>query len=189
MRIATASLESTSPYSQSRKHSVEKKDKESHDAYEKRTWRDRMHATADGQIFIPPMAFKFCIATAAKYLRMRIPGKDRSEFGKHFQSGVLVTEGLPLNYFKNEVEGEWLSLHANGKRGSGSRVDRCMPRIPEWSGDVRFLVLDDIITEEVFEKHLREAGSFIGIGRFRPENGGFYGRFKVNDLKWSSTEE
>jgi hypothetical protein len=31
----------------------------------------------------------------------------------------------------------------------------------------------------VFEHHLHEAGKFIGIGRFRPRNNGFYGRFDV----------
>jgi len=59
-----------------------------------------------------------------------------------------------------------------------------MPVIPNWNGDVEYYVLDETITPDVFEKHLQEAGNFIGIGRFRPENGGFYGRYKVNKISW-----
>ncbi len=188
MKLAIAELESLSPYSQSRKHNAETKDKEAKDAYEKRTWRERMHVNEDGNVFIPPMAFKFSLETAARYLRMRIPGKDKSEYGKHFKSGVIVIEGLELPVKKDKVPGEWLSLHANGKRGSGSRVDRCMPLISSWGGTVTYHILDDVITEEVFAKHLKESGNFIGIGRFRPENGGYYGRFKVNSVEWKDSE-
>ena len=31
---------------------------------------------------------------------------------------------------------------------------------------------------------LREAGKFIGIGRFRPRNNGYYGRFDVESVDW-----
>ena len=32
-------------------------------------------------------------------------------------------------------------------------------------------------------RELEAAGQFIGIGRFRPQNGGFYGRFRISKLK------
>ena len=47
-----------------------------------------------------------------------------------------------------------------------------------------FYVLDDIITESVFAQVLRSAGLLVGLGRFRPENRGFYGRFQVDSIKW-----
>ena len=40
----------------------------------------------------------------------------------------------------------------------------------------------ETITLSVFRKHLEEAGKFIGIGRFRPRNNGFYGRFEVKEI-------
>lgn len=185
MRACIASLESLSAYSQSRKKADKEDPKESHDAFEKRTWRERMHVMPDGHVFIPPMAFKFSLETAARFLRLRIPGKGQSEYGKHFKSGVLVMDPLVLPDKADKVDGEWLSLDANGKRGSGSRVDRCMPCIPTWKGEVKYYVLDDVIPNDVFEKVLSEAGNFIGLGRFRPENGGYYGRYKVNKVKWT----
>lgn len=193
MRIARAQLESIAPYSQSRFYAMENpklsrssgSTTESGADYEERTWRDRVHVNEAGNIVIPPMAFKNCIAEIAKYLGVQIPGKGKSTYTKHFEAGVMVLEGLTLPETKATVEGEWLHVPSDGRRGGPKRVPKCFPVIRKWSGDVTFHVLDDVITADVFEQHLRDAGNFIGIGRFRPRNNGYYGRFKVNKVAWS----
>lgn len=184
MIIATAHLVSISPYSQSRHHTTPKGDRELPKDYEARTWRERLHVTKDGSVFIPPMAFKNCLAEAAKFLSVQISGKGKATYTKHFEAGVLVTDGPVLPLKKEQVQGEWLFLPSDGKRGSGTRVDKCYPMIAEWEADVTFYVLDEIITQDVFRDHLEKAGQFIGIGRFRPRNNGFYGRFKLDGLTW-----
>lgn len=186
MKIATAKLESLSPYSQSQRLRTPRDDKEPWDHYEDRVWQERMHVNDDGFVYIPPMCFKRSLETAAKFLRMRIPGKDRSEYGKHFLAGIIVSEGLVLPVKAKDADSEWLPLSGSGKKG-GMDVNKRMPLFPEWSGEVTFYVLDDTITPDVFEKHLNEAGNFIGIGRFRPEKGGFYGRYKVLGVKWTES--
>lgn len=191
MRVATAQLESISPYSQSKHYETPKLGRpdgattETSKDYEERTWRDRCHTTEDGHLFIPPMAFKNCIAEVAKYLSMKIPGKGTSTYTKHFEAGLMVLDGLPLPITKDKVAGEWLFVPADGRRGSGKRVSKCFPVVPSWGGEVTFHILDNVITPAVFETHLREAGNFIGIGRFRPRNNGYYGRFKVNTVTWA----
>lgn len=184
MIIATVELESVSPYSQSRHHTTDRLDREIMRDYEARTWRDRLHVNRDGFVFIPPMAFKNCITEAAKFLGMQIPGKGKATYTKHFEAGVQVTDGPVLPLRKEDVQGEWLFLPSDGKRGSGTRVDKCYPLIPEWKVVVDFYILDEIITLDVFKEHLSKAGQFIGIGRFRPRNNGYYGRFKVNKVEW-----
>lgn len=184
MKQAIVSLESTSPYEQSRYYDTPKKDSELHKDYEARTWRDRMHVNKDGNVFIPPMAFKNCLSEAAKFLSVKIPGKGNATYTKHFEAGIMVTEPLVLPVKKDDVEGLWLFVPADGKRGGGKRVMKCFPVIPEWKGEVIFYIVDEVITEDVFLYHLNKAGMFIGIGTFRPRNNGFYGRFKVNDIVW-----
>ena len=187
MREVIAHLKSISPYSQSRHYSkdeVPPLSKERADDYEKRTWRNRMHVSAEGFVFIPPMAFKNCIAEIAKYNGEQIPGKGKSTYTKHFESGVMVIDPLELPFKADQIAGEWLFVPGDGKRGSGKRVMKCFPLIPEWHGHVRFHILDDTITEEVFERHLEQAGKFIGVGRFRPRNNGYYGRFAIEKLEW-----
>lgn len=40
-----------------------------------------------------------------------------------------------------------------------------------------------IASPAIVQRYLEEAGRLIGIGRFRPSNGGYYGRFNVETFK------
>jgi hypothetical protein len=185
VKTYVAKLKSSSPYSQGRHYSksdVPPLEKEGNDAYDKRTWRNRMHVM-DGEVYIPPMAFKNCLAEAAKFLSMQIPGKGKATYTKHFEAGVMVMDPVMLGLRAEAVASEALFVPASGKRGDGKRVERVFPFIPSWEGDVTITVIDETITRDVLHAHLVEAGKLIGIGRFRPRNNGFYGRFKVLSLE------
>ena len=185
MKTAIATLRGISPYSQSKHYTTDKLPKETPKDFEERTWRDRVHANEDGNVFIPPMAFKNCLSDAAKFLSIQIPGKGKSTYTKHIEAGVLVTDALILPIKKDEVKGEWLFVHSDAISGGGRRVEKCFPVIHQWGGDVTFYILDETVTEDVFRNILEQAGAFVGIGRFRPRNNGIYGRFKVEKLVWS----
>jgi hypothetical protein len=183
MKEIIVRLKSNSPYSQGRFHNAEKLEKESHDAYEKRTWNKRCHINKDGFVFIPPMAFKNCVSDCAKYISMQIPGKGKSTYTKHIEAGLLVTEPLVLPLKEKDILGEWFHVPSDGMRGGSKRVMKCFPIIPSWEGEVLYYIFDDTVTVDVFRYHLEQAGKFIGIGRFRPRNNGYYGRFDVLDLE------
>ncbi len=185
MKIAHCTLSSVAPYSQSRAHETPKLDRETSDAHEIRTWRNKLHVAPSGKVFIPPMSFKQALDEAAKQLGRQIPGKGKATYTKFFRSGILCIDGPELPFTPDEVPGERVHCNADGVRGSGKRVWRWFPTIPSWKADVAFHVLANEITKDVFEEHLVQAGGFIGIGRFRPQNGGFYGRFKVERIRWS----
>jgi len=190
MKTATVTLEGISPYSQGKHYTKEQfpkldEGKESDNAYEVRTWRERMHYDENDIVFIPPMAFKNCLTSAASFLGEKIVGKRGATYTKHFTAGVLVLEGATLGIKRSDVKGQWLYLPSDGKRGGAKRVDKCFGVIPTgWKASVVFHILDDNITEKVFKRHIDEAGNFIGLGVFRPQSNGFYGRFKVTSLKW-----
>ena len=182
---ATCKLQSMSPYSQSKFISEKKPKSETHADFEKRSWPQRCHVNDDGNVFIPPMAFKNCLSEAAKYKSIKIPGKGQSTYTKHIEAGVLVLDPLVLPMTLDDLSFEWLHVPSDGQRGGKKRVEKCFPLIPKWTGTVDFLIFDEQVTEEVFTDHLDDAGSFIGIGRFRPRNNGFYGRFCVESMKWN----
>ncbi|MAT51521.1 MAG: hypothetical protein CMK32_10100 [Porticoccaceae bacterium] len=184
VKKAICRLKSASPYSQGRFIQSEKSRDETHADFEKRVWKERCHVTKEGNLFIPPMCFKNCLAEAAKYKSIQIPGKGKSTFTKHFEAGILVVEPLVLDTKIDDIHGEWLHVPSDGRRGGSKRVEKCFPLVQNWDGVVEFLVLDEIITKDVFTEHLRDAGSFIGVGRFRPRNNGYYGRFSVEDVDW-----
>ena len=187
MKTAVARMTSVSPYSQSKFYLAKKNPKELDEDFEKRIWREHCHVVSvdDDHLVIPPMAFKNSLAESAKFLSIQIPGKGKATWTKHFEAGVMVTDGLVLPERKSTVEGEWLFLNADGKKGGGRRVLRCYPVIPKWAGEVTFYIVDDMITQDVFTDHLKQCGQLIGLGRFRPRNGGYYGRFRVDGVTWN----
>ena len=189
MKKATVQLTSASPYSQSRLYSVDipKLEKESAADYDQRNWREHQHYNKrTGEVFIPPMALKNALMECAQYLGEKIPGKGQATWTKHFTAGILIVEPIMLNVNKDETQSETFMCHADGKKGSGTRVARTFPVIHEWDGTAEVMILDESITKDVFTRYLEEAGKFIGIGRFRPRNGGFYGRFSVGEVLWES---
>ena len=186
-KTAIATLEGVSPYQQRRylsKLEHPKKSRELDDAYEKRTWRETMHVTDDGKIYIPPMAFKLSLWQGAKHLSMPIPGKGKQTFTKNFERGVIVAEPLVLPVKKDDVVATPLHVPSNGQKGGGARVLRYFPTIPKWGGEVVYSIVDDTITKDVFEQALTCAGQLVGVGVWRPENGGLNGRWKVKKLRW-----
>jgi len=179
-----ARIAGISPISQGKYHGIPKKDGETYEDHEDRTWRERMHATSDGVVFIPPMAFKNALSSAAKYLSMKIPGEGKKTYTKKFESGVLCSEPVVLDgILKDEVPRLKLFVPSDGKRGGSSRVMKNFPAIPKWGGILYVDVLDPIIKLEVLEKHLEVAGYMIGVGALRVENNGYFGRFKVERLR------
>jgi hypothetical protein len=185
MKQAICKLESASPYSASRAHETPKLNKELPDAYEERTWREKAHFDpVNLEVFIPPMSFKQSLDAAAQLLGVQIAGKGKSTYTKRFGSGVLVMDPVYLGLKRDETIKGRYHCNSDGVRGSGKRVWRIFPEVHKWKAEVTFHILDDIITESIFRDHLVAAGAFIGVGRFRPQNKGFYGKFKVAAVKW-----
>lgn len=185
MKRVKAHLESMSPYSQGRFHNTAKLEKELHGDYEDRTWKERMHYNKEnGLIFIPPMQFCNSLKEAAKYLSISIPGKGKSTFTKHFESGVLVINPLYTDTHIDNVEKDTQHVPSDGRRGGTTRVIKHFGIIRKWSGVVEYLVTDETITKNVFSEVLEASGQLIGVGRFRPRNWGYFGTFKVNKIEW-----
>lgn len=189
--IAIAHLASTSDYSASRYHLEPKAPRvsgtreESPDDYDTRTWREHLHYDPETlEVYIPPMAFKQALTTAAVQLGMKI---KRHGVKGILEVGVICAERVMIGIKRDEVASISLMMNADGRRGSGSRVRRTYPLIPSWAGVLQVHVLDDRITKEILHDHIARAGMFVGVGRFRPEKGGFNGRFEVKRLEWSAS--
>jgi len=189
MHIAKATLKSVSPYSQSKNIDpleFPRLPKEGPDAAEERLWRERMHVSSNGCVFIPPTAFDNSLKEAAKRLAIPVPGKGgKTLYSKYFEAGIQVAGPIELAVKKDEVKGERLFVPSDGRPGGGKRVYKRFPRIDEWEGELTVFVLDDLIPESVFRKVLESSGGLVGIGRFRPQSRGYYGRYEVTSFSWS----
>lgn len=189
MRICTVTLESVVPYSQSKQ--VDKDvfpflNKEKHDEYDKRLWREKSTLDDNGIVHIPAMALKMSVDEAVKRLNISVEGRGKSTYTKFFLAGQICEADPSLGIHKDDLDYIDIWANADGVRGSGKRVRRRFPIIQKWKTEARFAILDDIIPNAVFERALIESGRLVGIGRFRPEKGGFLGRFSVGDFRWQT---
>jgi len=184
MKKAIVTLESVSIYGQSKFHQTPKKPGELSADYEDRTWRERAHVDANGKLYIPGTQLANSLREAAKYLSISVPGKGKSTFTKHFESGILVVDNIGLPILKDEVNSVTVFVPSDGRVGGGKRVIKHFPIVHEWKGTITYHILDDIITADVFEQVLKTSGQLIGIGYFRPRNRGIYGRFDVKNIQW-----
>jgi len=186
--IARVTITGITPLSQSRQHDEPKLEGERPDDYDKRTWRHKLNvATRDGKptVIIPAHGLHQAIAAAAKYSKRQIPGQGKATWTAKFTAGITLLEDPALGIDPETVDGITISANADGIRGSGKRVPRKFPVIPQWSATFDVVILDPIITEEIFREMLVAAGMFVGLGRFRPEKGGTNGRFRVDSVQWS----
>lgn len=183
MRTATIEIVGLTPYSQSRALTSEKERSETYDDFDRRTWPEHMHVDADSKTFIPAVALLQGIAAAASYLAKggELKKKGNSTWAQNFLCGVAVARGPELQ--SGPARPERIFCNADGKRGSGTRVWRTFPVFDQWGATVLVHVLDDTIPDEVFDRVVKAFGLFIGIGRYRPQNGGYLGRFTVKSLK------
>lgn len=185
MKFAKTVLKSLSPLSFSRYHSTPRKEKESHDEYRERTWREHCHYDKKtGELYLPPMMLKNALSLAAAYNGEKIAGQGMKRWTEKFKSGVLVFNGPAIGVNLKEVEGETLYLPSDGKAGGGKRVLKTYPRVDDWQAVAAWHIMDDSITQDVFTRTLTQCGQFIGFGRFRPKNNGYYGRFEVVKVEW-----
>lgn len=189
LTIAHCTLESLTPYSQSRKHDEPKLEGESPDDYNRRTWKAQA-LVESGTVHIAASGFHQCLVSAARYSKIQIPGQGKATWTRKFEAGIALFENIDLGITAETVT-EFIDIYANadGVRGSGKRVMRRFPIFQKWSAQFDVHILDPIITREIFADIVEIGGMFIGLGRYRPENGGTNGRFKLTELKWDDQRQ
>ncbi|MFL6708219.1 MAG: hypothetical protein ACJ8HI_08435 [Massilia sp.] len=190
--IATLTLIGISPYSQSRDHDEPKLEGETHDDYDKRTWPAKLNTVIrDGKktVVIPAHGLHQAIVAAAKYSKRQIPGQGKATWTAKFTAGIAFFEDPALNIDPADVQSVTVNCNADGVRGSGKRVKRRFPVMPEWQLTTDVYILDPIITQDIFREMVELAGMFVGVGRFRPEKNGINGRFKIGGLAWADNRK
>ena len=180
-------LKGISPIEFGRAFQTPKEDKESHDAHEQRCWRERMHVDDYGYVIHNALAIKNALQEVARYKSETIKGKGKSTYTKKFERGVMptgpivITDGDGNRIKAADVAGDTRSVPSDGKAGGGTRVNRTFPIIHDWKAEATLMVIDHLLTEDLdrVRLYLEDAGQFIGIGSFRPEKRGYFGRFTV----------
>jgi len=154
----------------------------------KRLPRDEAEQAAyrfpNGQLYHPGAAIARMLREAGA--NHKIKGSRRSaKFA--VPSAVIVPDdaialvcpetGKPLDDF--EVDSRPVVIPA-----TKGRIMRHRPRLDKWAMKFTLEIDDDLLPTDFVHQLLEEGGRKLGIGDFRPEKGGPFGRFQVT--QWSN---
>lgn len=157
---------------------------ETSDEYQARTWRERAHYDEDGFLCIPARGVEKAIHNTARYTGGNL---GCGSWAGAVMRGVRVAGDAEL---KPHMTREDLVAHRWHSRRCGRKTElflRMFPMVEEWSATFRIIVSDYRLSQERLEDYLTLAGIINGLGIWRPQNGGNYGRFKVVSVRWSPT--
>ena len=112
--------------------------------------------------------------------------------GSAFDRGVQVNDDCPLMYEGSKVcDKMWdeeLYERSRGDR-SGSLIWITRIKIPvDWEIDFQITCDSTQVEISQLEDMIKWAGRYIGVGSWRPENGGSYGQFKLKENSFTKEE-
>ena len=132
---------------------------------------------ASGAPTIPHGAIRAAIETGARKLKQ----------GPQVREGMIVTEIEEFSYDKNlGTTAEELGKTAQFTVGvvvQRNRILRTRAKFDEWGVSFIVEVDDELVDANQLEAWLDIAGRRIGLGDWRPEKSGIYGRFETEGIE------
>jgi len=132
---------------------------------------EALYRKPDGTIYEPSTHIEGAMIKAAS--SFQIPGRGKKTYKDLFKSAVIVEPmEIPLEPQKYTVDRRPVVM-------PGGRIMRSRPKFENWELTFDIVVSEEELRKETVEGVLKHAGSFIGIGDFRPK----FGRFEVVEFK------
>jgi hypothetical protein len=133
-----------------------------------------VYRTPTGLIAIPTAAFRSCVLAAGKGRRIGKTAATTVVKGAVF----VADEFSPLRTLAGEPMEKW-STDVRRVVVQRNAVLRGRARFEEWAATVHFEHDPDFIAAEQVAELLTIGGRTVGVGDYRPERSGPFGRFEV----------
>lgn len=134
-----------------------------------------LYTDKDGNICQPAIHLEKAMCDGAKKIKMK--GNGKATYSKIFGSMVFVTPLLVIHQLQEyEVFKNMVVVPA-----TKGRIMRYRPMLTNWR--LKFVINSEPeIPADVLEQSLTFAGKYCGLGDFRPQKGGKYGKFNVTSF-------
>lgn len=130
-------------------------------------YRESLYMRPDGSYGFPAVAFKAAAVRAGTYCDMKMV----------FLRGAFHVEGdLVL------IEGEPEPREDMVRVGMGTADIRYRPQFPKWATELDITFNNRALTAEQIVNLFEIAGFAVGVGEWRPEKDGQFGRFRVETV-------
>ena len=134
-----------------------------------------LYKNEKGIIYEPASHLEAALKEAAK--NYKITGKRGASYSKLFGSTVIITpEAIPHKIQKYEIDARPVVIQK-------ARIIRYRPIFKEWELSFTLILQDDQLPISVAKEVIDYAGLYVGIGDFRPQKGGKFGKFMVTSFK------
>lgn len=135
----------------------------------------KIYRTADGKIYQPSEHIWRAIIEAGKKIRMK--GSGKATYSKVFGSMISVSPDVLIHEYQDFEIFKKLVVIPSTK----GRVMRYRPMLKDWKLCF-FVEAEDEIQSSVIKEALEIGGKYSGIGDWRPEKKGVFGKFQVTSF-------
>jgi hypothetical protein len=137
---------------------------------------DKLYLTAEGKPYIPSVYFWRALIDAGKKLQVR--GQKKATYSK------IVGSVVEINPDCIEIKGKWEAYRTSAVNPmTKGRMMVTRPMFNKWSCSFEILVNGDEIAADTMNTLLTTAGQTTGIGDWRPEKKGKFGKFIVTKFQ------
>ena len=135
-------------------------------------FRDAAYVCEDGRFGFPAGGVKSCLVGAAH--------KDIGLEKTLLKKSLFIIPDDPINYLIALETDDPLMREDTVRVGAGSTDLRYRPEFRNWSMILNFEFDAQALTQQAILNLVQRAGFGVGLGEWRPEKGGEYGRFEVD---------
>lgn len=137
----------------------------------------------DGKVFHPSRAVTTAMATAGKNHKLK--GISARSVAGLVPGAVIAEDDLwPILNADSNAQAPWeVDLRPGKNQNTGQAIACCRPRFEHWRITGVLQVDTTILPITLVQTLLEDAGRRVGIGAFRPECGGPFGRFRVTKFQ------
>ena len=135
---------------------------------EKEIVEEAMYYTSEGKVGFPSAGFKKGIEDVAKDKQINI-----GFTGKAARGAIRFLEAIiPIKYKKMVVNKTWARIKDTPKLS-------VRPEFKDWSCKLQISYNPKVMSADSLLNLLNWAGSYCGLGDWRPQRGGTYGQYRV----------
>lgn len=148
---------------------------------ERAFWREKLYFDDKGNVYMPGENLHQMMKDAATYWGMKIAGSANKTYTNVIDKGLIV-DNCYMGMKKDSPLFTGLGKMVNGNpskgKKSGAKVYKIRPLLMNWSMTFTVHCFDARLTKPILKTIMSYAGTFIGMGDWRP----IYGRFELVGL-------
>lgn len=146
---------------------------------EEKTALFHSYITDEGKFYIPAEHFKQAFIKGGSFVKAKVGNSSRSM--KNIVAGMWMIKEDQIKFRKFDTVDTRSAVNNNVK----ARVIVHRPKWNTWKCSFTLIIDDDgLLTAQIISNIINYAGRFLGVGSYRPEHTGEFGRFthEINEL-------